>query len=124
MVYPPGMPQPPSPWENKVQVPEQQELMMQRPEYTTPPAPVPVARPMPPQTLAQAQVQEKEEFNQQQIQELMNRSMPAPEVRVVRRNLTVAELIVVFVIAMVGVTGIQFVFNAIPKPQIEINWSK
>lgn len=45
-----------------------------------------------------------------------------PEVRVVRRNLTVAELLVVILIAMLGVSAVQFAWGAIPKPQIEVQW--
>jgi hypothetical protein len=47
-----------------------------------------------------------------------------PEVRIVRRNLTVAELIAVILIAMVGLSAVQFVWSTIPKPQVNIEWKR
>ena len=58
------------------------------------------------------------------VQNYQQEMQQQPEVKVVRRNLTVAELIIVFVIAMFGVSAVQFVWNAAPKPQVNIEWRR
>ncbi len=49
-------------------------------------------------------------------------SMPAPQIQTVRRNLTKPELIAVFIVACIAVTGIQAVWNFTTNilPRIEI----
>lgn len=72
-----------------------------------PQPPVPVAAPGP-----------------QAVQSYEQEVRPQPEVQVVRRNLTVAELIAVLIIAMIGVSAVQFVWDAIPRPQVNIEWKR
>ena len=49
-------------------------------------------------------------------------SIPAPQIQTVRRNLTKPELIAVFIVACIAVTGIQAVWNFTTNilPRIEI----
>jgi FtsZ-interacting cell division protein ZipA len=58
------------------------------------------------------------------VQNYQQEVQPQSEVKIVRRNLTVAELIIVLLIAMMGVSGIQFVWGAAPKPQVNIEWKR
>ena len=60
----------------------------------------------------------------QAVQAYEQEVRPQQEVQVVRRNLTVAELIAVLIIAMIGVSAVQFVWGAIPKPQVNIEWKR
>tara|TARA_R100000988_G_scaffold54218_1_gene26702 strand:- start:54 stop:497 length:444 start_codon:yes stop_codon:yes gene_type:complete len=74
-----------------------------------PPAPQPQPQPrqsyIPPQPIAQSQV-----------------PAPAPQIQTVRRNLTKPELVAVFVVACIAVTGVQAVWNFTTNilPRIEI----
>jgi hypothetical protein len=59
-------------------------------------------------------------FAPQPVQQFVQES--APEVIYVRRNLTIAEMIVVFAISLILVSGGQFVFSALSNhlPRLEI----
>lgn len=112
MEFPQGMPVQPNMYQQNV---------LQPPISQAPARPV--EAPAPPQGVALRPVAippkaEREQTYQQSV------LPPEPEVRVVRRNLTVAELIGIILIAMVGVSAVQFVWSAIPKPQIEIQWKR
>lgn len=59
-------------------------------------------------------------FAPQPVQQFVQES--APEIIYVRRNLTIAEMIVVFAISLILVSGGQFVFSALSNhlPRLEI----
>ncbi len=111
MEFPQGVPVQPNIYQQNVMQPPISQAPTRPAEAPIPPQgtvvrPVPVPRPEPVQNYQQPVINEE------------------PEVRIVRRNLTVAELIAVILIAMIGVSGIQFVWSAIPKPEIEIQWKR
>lgn len=90
---------------------ELQQLLQQ--QTTEPPVP-----PSPPQPLGTGQ-----QGVEQYIQQFTSYPEPVgPQVQVVRRNLTVAEMLVVFILSCFFVGGIQLLWNVVPKPSVSIEW--
>lgn len=59
-------------------------------------------------------------------QYLQQNVMPtaAPQVQVVRRSLTIAEMGVLFLAAVLTVSGVQALWSVTPKPVINIEWRR
>jgi hypothetical protein len=53
-----------------------------------------------------------------------NPQMTAPQVQIVRRNLTVAELGAVFIFAIFAVGAVQAVWSFVPKPIVSVEWRR
>jgi hypothetical protein len=47
-----------------------------------------------------------------------------PDVQVVKRSLTIAEVGVLFIAAIIAVSGIQAVWSVVPKPVVSIEWRR
>jgi hypothetical protein len=60
------------------------------------------------------------------VEQYMQQTVPTapPQIQVIKRNLTVAEIMVLFVSAVVCVGLVQTVWNVIPKPSINIEWRR
>jgi hypothetical protein len=75
-----------------------------------------------PENLAAMKARAKELAIQQALAQQASFQQQPPQVMYVRRNLTVAELLVVFLISCGIVTGIQFVWHGVSNllPKIEV----
>jgi len=97
-------------------------------EEQIPPSQSPVQQPMEGQItleqLAEMKARARELAIQQAFAQQSMQSQQAPKVIYLRRNLTVAELLIVLLISCGIVTGIQwswsFVSNALPKIEIKV----
>jgi|DEB19_MinimDraft_3_1074340.scaffolds.fasta_scaffold00913_9 hypothetical protein len=97
-------------------------------EDQIPPSQPPIQFPTQPEITPEQLAELKERARQMAIQQTIAQQAaaprPQPQVVYVRRNLTVAELIVVFVIACGIVTGVQagwnFVSNFLPRLEIRV----
>lgn len=92
------------------------QLQLDNPAYI--PQPVP---PIPPHPVGYGP-ESVDHYVQHTLQQ-MHQVMDQPPV-VVRRNLTVAEIIVLFLAACLTVGGIQAILPFIPKPSVNIEWRR
>lgn len=60
------------------------------------------------------------------VEQYLHQAIPQQQqqIQVVKRNLTVAEIMVLFVGAVLCVGLAQSVWNAIPKPSVNIEWRR
>lgn len=95
-------------------------------EDQIPPSQPPMQAPLQPQITPEQLAELKEIARQRAIQQTMAQQVaaprPQPQVVYVRRNLTLAELIVIFALASGIVTGVQFLWNTASNflPRLEI----
>ena len=87
-----------------------------------PPVNPPVNPQLTPEVLAQMKARAKELAIQQTLAQNVSSLPPKPQVIYVRRNLTIAEMIVIFTVSCVLVTGVQFTWNIVSDflPKLEI----
>ena len=91
-------------------------------EEQVPPSQPPVNPQITPERLAQMKARAKELAIQQTLAQNVSSLPPKPQVIYVRRNLTIAEMIVIFTVSCVLVTGVQFTWNIVSDflPKLEI----
>ena len=91
-------------------------------EEQVPPSQPPVNPQITPERLAQMKARAKELAIQQTLAQNAASLPPKPQVIYVRRNLTIAEMIVIFTVSCVLVTGVQFTWNIVSDflPKVEI----
>ena len=91
-------------------------------EEQVPPSQPPVNPPITPEQLQQMKAQAKSLAIQQTLAQKRAILPPQPQVIYVRRNLTLAEIIVILALACGLVTGIQFTWNIVNDflPMLEI----
>lgn len=93
-------------------------------EEQIPPSQPPMPPQITPEQLEQMKAQARELALRQTIAQQMATPKPEQQIVYVRRNLTVAELLLVFVISCGIVTGIQwtwnFATNILPKIEIKV----
>ena len=91
-------------------------------EEQVPPSQPPVNPQITPEQLEEMKVRARNLAIQQTLAQNAPISPPQPQVIYVRRNLTIAELIIVFAISCVLVTGVQFTWNIVSDflPKLEI----
>jgi len=93
-------------------------------EEQVPPSQPPVNPPITPEQLQQMKAQAKSLAIQQTLAQKRAILPPQPQVIYVRRNLTLAEIIVILALACGLVTGIQFTWNIVndflPKLEIKV----
>lgn len=78
------------------------------------------------------QIKPQQVLNPNAIQEYVEKTIQPPasfpsvpmEQPPARRNLTVAEMLVFLVVAMIAVEGVKTVWNFAPKPIISIEWRR
>ena len=87
-----------------------------------PPVNPPVNPQLTPEVLAQMKARAKELAIQQTLAQNVSSLPHKPQVIYVRRNLTIAEMIVIFTVSCVLVTGVQFTWNIVSDflPKVEI----
>ena len=92
-------------------------------EEQVPPSQPPVNPPITPEQLQQMKAQAKSLAIQQTLAQNAPISPPQPQVIYVRRNLTIAEIIVILALSCGLVTGVQFTWNVVNDflPRLEIN---
>ena len=92
-------------------------------EEQVPPSQPPVNPQITPERLAQMKARAKELAIQQTLAQNAPISPPQPQVIYVRRNLTIAEIIVILALSCGLVTGVQFTWNVVNDflPRLEIN---
>tara|TARA_R100000231_G_scaffold67737_1_gene54303 strand:+ start:296 stop:583 length:288 start_codon:yes stop_codon:yes gene_type:complete len=91
-------------------------------EEQVPPSQSPLNPPITPEQLEEMKIRAKNLAIQQTLAQKQVTLPPQPQVIYVRRNLTLAELIVIFALACGLVTGIQFTWNVVSDflPKVEI----
>ena len=92
-------------------------------EEQVPPSQPPINPQITPEQLEQMKARARELAIQQTLAQNAASLPPKPQVIYVRRNLTIAELVIVFAISCVLVTGVQFTWNVVNDflPRLEIN---
>ena len=92
-------------------------------EEQVPPSQPPINPPITPEQLEQMKARAKNLAIQQTLAQNAPISPPQPQVIYVRRNLTIAEIIVILVLSCGLVTGVQFTWNVVNEflPRLEIN---
>lgn len=91
-------------------------------EDQVPPSQLPNPGSITPEMLAEMKARAREAALMQAQAQRMQPPMPQPQVVYVRRNLTIAELILVTIVACGLVTGVQFTWNLATNvlPRLEI----
>ena len=92
-------------------------------EEQVPPSQPPINPQITPEQLEQMQARARELAIQQTLAQKAPISPPQPQVIYVRRNLTIAEIIVILALSCGLVTGVQFTWNVVNDflPRLEIN---
>ena len=92
-------------------------------EEQVPPSQPPVNPPITPEQLEEMKVQARNLAIQQTLAQKRATLPPQPQVIYVRRNLTLAEIIVILALSCGLVTGVQFTWNVVNEflPRLEIN---
>ena len=92
-------------------------------EEQVPPSQPPVNPQITPEQLQQMKAQAKSLAIQQTLAQNAPISPPQPKVIYVRRNLTIAEIVVILALSCGLVTGVQFTWNVVNDflPRLEIN---
>ena len=92
-------------------------------EEQVPPSQPPVNPQITPERLAQMKARAKELAIQQTLAQNAASLPPKPQVIYVRRNLTIAEIVVILALSCGLVTGVQFTWNVVNDflPRLEIN---
>ena len=92
-------------------------------EEQVPPSQPPINPQITPEQLEQMKARARELAIQQTLAQKAPISPPQPQVIYVRRNLTIAEIIVILVLSCGLVTGVQFTWNVVNEflPRLEIN---
>ena len=92
-------------------------------EEQVPPSQPPINPQITPEQLEQMKVRARELAIQQTLAQKAPISPPQPQVIYVRRNLTIAEIVVILLLSCGLVTGVQFTWNIVNDflPRLEIN---
>ena len=92
-------------------------------EEQVPPSQPPINPPITPEQLEQMKARAKNLAIQQTLAQNAPVSPPQPQVIYVRRNLTIAEIIIILLLSCGLVTGVQFTWNVVNEflPRLEIN---
>ena len=92
-------------------------------EEQVPPSQPPINPQITPEQLEQMKARARELAIQQTLAQKAPISPPQPQVIYVRRNLTIAEIIVILALSCGLVTGVQFTWNIVNDflPRLEIN---
>ena len=92
-------------------------------EEQVPPSQPPINPQITPEHLEQMKARARELAIQQTLAQKAPISPPQPQVIYVRRNLTIAEIIVILALSCGLVTGVQFTWNVVNEflPRLEIN---
>ena len=92
-------------------------------EEQVPPSQPPVNPQITPEQLQQMKARARDLAIQQTLAQNAPVSPPQPQVIYVRRNLTIAEIIVILALSCGLVTGVQFTWNVVNEflPRLEIN---
>jgi|TARA_B100002051_G_C16675843_1_gene607057 hypothetical protein len=92
-------------------------------EEQVPPSQPPINPQITPEQLEQMKARARELAIQQTLAQKAPISPPQPQVIYVRRNLTIAEIIVILALSCGLVTGVQFTWNVVNEflPRLEIN---
>ena len=92
-------------------------------EEQVPPSQPPINPQITPEQLEQMKARARELAIQQTLAQKAPISPPQPQVIYVRRNLTLAEIIVILALSCGLVTGVQFTWNVVNEflPRLEIN---
>ena len=92
-------------------------------EEQVPPSQPPVNPQITPEQLEEMKVRARNLAIQQTLAQYAPISPPQPHVIYVRRNLTIAEIIVILALSCGLVTGVQFTWNVVYEflPRLEIN---
>ena len=92
-------------------------------EEQVPPSHPPIIPQSTPEQLEQMKARARELAIQQTLAQKAPISPPQPQVIYVRRNLTIAEIIVILALSCGLVTGVQFTWNVVNEflPRLEIN---
>jgi len=91
-------------------------------EEQVPPSQPPINPQITPEQLEQMKARARELAIQQTLAQKAPISPPQPQVIYVRRNLTIAEIIVILALSCGLVTGVQFTWNVVNEflPKLEI----
>ena len=91
-------------------------------EEQVPPSQPPINPPITPEQLEQMKARAKNLAIQQTLAQNAPISPPQPQVIYVRRNLTIAEIVVILLLSCGLVTGVQFTWNVVNEflPKLEI----
>ena len=92
-------------------------------EEQVPPSQPPINPQITPEQLEQMKARARELAIQQTLAQKAPISPPQPQVIYVRRNLTIAEIIIILALSCGLVTGVQFTWNVVNDflPRLEIN---
>ncbi len=92
-------------------------------EEQVPPSQPPVNPQITPEQLAQMKARARDLAIQQTLAQNAPVSPPQPQVIYVRRNLTLAEIVIILLLSCGLVTGVQFTWNIVNDflPRLEIN---
>tara|TARA_B100000131_G_scaffold238983_1_gene231220 strand:+ start:1246 stop:1533 length:288 start_codon:yes stop_codon:yes gene_type:complete len=92
-------------------------------EEQVPPSQPPVNPQITPEQLEEMKVRARNLAIQQTLAQNAPISPPQPQVIYVRRNLTIAEIVVILALSCGLVTGVQFTWNVVNEflPRLEIN---
>ena len=92
-------------------------------EEQVPPSQPPVNPQITPEQLEEMKVRARNLAIQQTLAQKQPISPPKPQVIYVRRNLTIAEVVVILLLSCGLVTGVQFTWNIVNNflPRLEIN---
>jgi len=92
-------------------------------EEQVPPSQPPVYPQITPEQLAQMKARARDLAIQQTLAQNAPVSPPQPQVIYVRRNLTLAEIVIILLLSCGLVTGVQFTWNVVNDflPRLEIN---
>ena len=92
-------------------------------EEQVPPSQPPINPQITPEQLEQMKARARELAIQQTLAQKRATLPPPPQVIYVRRNLTLAEIIVILALSCGLVTGVQFTWNVVNEflPRLEIN---
>ena len=92
-------------------------------EEQVPPSQPPINPQITPEQLEQMKARARELAIQQTLAQKAPISPPQPQVIYVRRNLTIAEIIIILALSCGLVTGVQFTWNVVNEflPRLEIN---
>ena len=92
-------------------------------EEQVPPSQPPINPQITPEQLEEMKVRARNLAIQQTLAQKQPISPPKPQVIYVRRNLTIAEIVVILLLSCGLVTGIQFTWNIVNNflPRLEIN---
>ena len=92
-------------------------------EEQVPPSQPPVNPQITPEQLQQMKARARDLAIQQTLAQNAPVSPPQPQVIYVRRNLTLAEIVIILLLSCGLVTGVQFTWNVVNEflPRLEIN---